>query len=81
MDVTVRLYAGVREKAGRASLTVAVAEPADVAAVRVALAEACPAIREQLPFCRVALDDDFATDDAALGAGATVDVIPPVSGG
>jgi molybdopterin synthase catalytic subunit len=76
--VTARLYAGVRERAGVAELTV---EGADVAAVREALAAACPAIAEQLAFCRFAVDDEFVGDDAAVGAGATVDVIPPVSGG
>jgi molybdopterin synthase catalytic subunit len=76
--VTVRLYAGVRERAGVAELAV---EGTNVAAVREAVAAACPAIAEQLGFCRFAVDDEFVGDDAAVGDGATVDVIPPVSGG
>ncbi len=78
MTVAVRLYAGVRERAGKARLDV---EAKTVAAVRAALAAACPAIAPQLPFCRFAVDDEFVADDAAVKPGATVDVIPPVSGG
>jgi molybdopterin synthase catalytic subunit len=78
VTVAVRLYAGIRERAGKAQLDV---EGRTVGAVRVALAKACPAIAAQLPFCRFAVDDEFAADDAALRPGATVDVIPPVSGG
>ncbi len=78
MTVAVRLYAGVRERAGIAKLEV---EAKTVAALRAALARACPAIAEQLPSCRFAVDDEFVADDAAVRAGAVVDVIPPVSGG
>ena len=76
--VTVRLYAGVRERAGAAELHV---EGTTVGEVRAAAAAACPAIAGQLPFCRIALDDEFVEDTAAVGPGAVVDVIPPVSGG
>jgi molybdopterin converting factor small subunit len=78
MSVAVRLYAGLRERAGAAELTV---EGADVAAIRAAIAAACPPIAEQLAYCRFAVDDEFVGDDAAVRDGATVDVIPPVSGG
>jgi molybdopterin converting factor small subunit len=78
MSVAVRLYAAVRERAGVAELSV---EGGDIAAIRAAIAAECPAIAEQLAFCRFALDDEFVGDDAAVADGATVDVIPPVSGG
>ena len=78
MSVTVRLYAGVRETAGRAEVSV---EGASVAEVRDALAALLPAIARQLPYCRYALDDAFVTESTAVPDGATVDVIPPVSGG
>ena len=81
MQVTVRLYAGVREKAGCGSLALDLPEGADVRAVRDALAAACPSIRDQLPFCRLALDDDFAAEGDTVAPGSKVDVIPPVSGG
>ena len=78
MAVTVRLYAGVKEAAGRSELSV---EGASVAEVRDALAAALPVVASQLAYCRYALDDTFVSDDAAVPDGATVDVIPPVSGG
>ena len=78
MSVSVRLYAGVRESAGTAELSV---EGGDIAAVRAALAVACPGIADQLPFCRFAVADEFVGDEAVVSDGATVDVIPPVSGG
>ena len=78
MSVTVRLWAGVKEAAGQAEVTV---DGATVAEVRAALATAVPAIAERLGYCRYALDDAFVADDAAVPDGATMDVIPPVSGG
>jgi len=78
VTVAVRLYAGVRERAGTGRIEV---DGKTIAAVRAALAAACPAIREQLAFCRFAVDDEFVADDADVKPGAVVDVIPPVSGG
>ncbi|MHC4960286.1 MAG: MoaD/ThiS family protein [Planctomycetota bacterium] len=78
MSVTVRLWAGVKEAAGQAELSV---DGATVAEVRAALAAAVPAVAERLAYCRYALDDTFVAEDAAVADGATVDVIPPVSGG
>jgi len=78
VSVRVRLFAGVKERAGTATLIV---EGATVSAVRAAVAEACPAIADQLAYCRFAVDDVFVTDDAVVPEGGAVDVIPPVSGG
>ena len=73
-----RLYAGVKEKAGAVSWEV---EASTVAEARDALAKACPPIADQLAACRFALDDVFVEDTTPVPVGATVDVIPPVSGG
>jgi len=78
MSVKVRLFAGLREAAGRTELEV---EAGCVARLREALAEACPAIAGRLRFCRVAVCNEFVGEDAAVADGATVDLIPPVSGG
>jgi len=74
----VRLFAGLREAAGRAELEV---EADCVAKLREALAEACPPLAGRLRSCRVAVRDEFVGDDAPVQDGATVDLIPPVSGG
>jgi molybdopterin converting factor small subunit len=78
VTVAVRLYAGVRERAGKSRIEV---DGRTIAAVRAAVAAACPAIAPQLAFCRFAVDDEFVPDDAVVKPGAVVDVIPPVSGG
>lgn len=78
MTVAVRLYAGVKERAGKARFDL---DGKTIAAVRAALATACPVIAQELAYCRFALDDEFVADDALVRPGAVVDVIPPVSGG
>ena len=78
MPVTVRLFAGVKEKAGRAAFEVS---GSTIAEVRDALAAACPDVAGLLPACRFAMNDEFVNEDSATPDGATIDVIPPVSGG
>ena len=78
MAVTVRLYAGIREAAGRSEMSL---DGATVAEVRDSLAAALPDVADRLAYCRFALDDTFVGDDAAVPDGASIDVIPPVSGG
>jgi molybdopterin synthase sulfur carrier subunit len=78
VSITVRLFAGVKEKAGVPTLVV---DSASIGALRPALAAVCPAIEPQLAPCRFALNDEFVDDEIALEDGATVDLIPPVSGG
>jgi molybdopterin converting factor subunit 1 len=78
VTVSVRLHAGVREQAGTATLSV---EGKTVAAVRDALAAKCPVIAPQLRSCRFAVNDEFVDESSPVPPGATVDVIPPVSGG
>ena len=78
MTVSVRLFAGVKEKAGVPALEV---QGSTVAELRAALAAACPPIAPQLGACRFALNDEFVDESTPVPDGATVDVIPPVSGG
>ena len=78
MAVTVRLYAGIREAAGRSEMSL---EGATVAEVRDSLAAALPDVADRLAYCRFAVADEFVGDETAVPDGASVDVIPPVSGG
>jgi molybdopterin converting factor subunit 1 len=78
MGITARLFAGVRERAGRQTIEVGGATIADV---RASLAEKCPPVAELLASCRFAMNDEFVEDDTRIPDGTTVDVIPPVSGG
>lgn len=78
--IHVLYFAGAREAAGAARETLE-RVPATVADLRRALTEAHPALGRILPRCRIAVDQEFAEDDAPLRDGAEVAVVPPVSGG
>lgn len=80
MALVVLYFAGARDAAGAARETLPVA-PATVGALRRALADAHPRLAPILARSRIAVDQEFAPDEAALRDGAEVAVVPPVSGG
>ncbi len=80
MAVVVLYFAGARDAAGVARETLAAAPPT-VGALRRALEEAHPRLGRVLPRCRVAVDQEFAPDEAPLRDGAEVAIVPPVAGG
>ena len=82
MIVSVRLFATLRERAGRDSLELELADGATAADALAALA-AEPKLTElveRLPV-RLAVNREYASDETPLHAGDEVAVIPPVSGG
>ncbi len=80
MSIQILYFAGAREAAGASRETLERA-PATVAELRRALEGAHPALARILPRCRIAVDQEFAPDDAPLRDGAEVAIVPPVSGG
>lgn len=81
MDVTVRLFASLREHAGAGSLTLELADGATVADAIVALrAGALAGLPEKAPFV-TAVAREYVTVDHALAAGDELALVPPVSGG
>jgi molybdopterin synthase catalytic subunit len=80
MAILVLYFAGARDAAGTARETLD-RPPATVGELRRALAAARPALARVLPRCRIAVDQDFAEDDAPLRDGAEVAIVPPVAGG
>ena len=76
MEVTVRLFAMLRERAGAAELALELPEGASVAD---ALAE-LSALAEGLPLV-MAVNREYASEDTVLSAGDELALIPPVSGG
>jgi molybdopterin synthase catalytic subunit len=78
--VVVLFFSGARDAAGTGRETLAVV-PATVGALRRALAEAHPRLGPILARSRLAVDQEFASDEAPLRDGAEVAIIPPVSGG
>jgi molybdopterin converting factor small subunit len=82
VHVTVRLFALARQRAGRAELVVDVPEPATVGALKRALAANVPELAPLVPQLMIAIDAEYAGDEARrIPAGAEVAAIPPVSGG
>jgi|SoiMethySBSTD1v2_1073268.scaffolds.fasta_scaffold5493277_1 molybdopterin converting factor subunit 1 len=81
MEVTVLLFASVAEKAGTRRLTVP-SEPGDtVAHVRDRVLERFPQLESSLPTLLYAVDEEYVKEWAPVPAGATLALIPPVSGG
>ena len=81
MEVTVLLFASVAEKAGTRRVTVP-SEPGDtVAHVRDRVLERFPQLESSLPTLLYAVDEEYVKEWAPVPAGATLALIPPVSGG
>jgi molybdopterin converting factor subunit 1 len=81
VQVSVRLFALARERAGRSELSLQLPEPATVAHLKQALATACPELAPLVPNLMIAVDAEYAGDDQPIRPGAEVAAIPPVSGG
>ena len=78
--VRVNLFAGMAEAAGGRHLDIDW-HGGSVADLRAAVAAACPAVATLLSRSAVAVGGRYAPDQAAVGAGMDVAIIPPVSGG
>ncbi len=80
MQVRVLLFGSLREAAGARELSVTLAERAVVRDLRASMASQ-PAFQKLAGRLRVAVNREFAADDAALADGDEVAFLPPVSGG
>jgi len=82
MQVQLRLFAVLRERAGRESLSLELDEGATVADAIVAAARepGLGEVLEKMPV-RAALNREYVDDDAVVGPGDELALIPPVSGG
>jgi len=78
---TVRLFAVARERVGRGEITVELPNGGTVADLRSALAEQFPPLAPIAARVMIAVDSEYADDAAVVPPGATLAVIPPVSGG
>jgi len=77
----VLLFASARVRAGSSTLVVELAEPANVADLKQAIAQACPALGGLMSSSRVAIDALYVDDDDPVRSTSEVALIPPVSGG
>jgi molybdopterin synthase catalytic subunit len=82
VDVTILLFATLKDAAGSKHVTIQVAgEHSTVADVRAALAERYPALRRPLESAIAAVNEEFAEAEDRIGPGDSVAFFPPVSGG
>src|SRR5690348_10025482 len=82
MTVTVRLFAILRERAGRDSVEIELPEGATVADAfeRLAAAPGLGELVERMPL-RMAVNREYVGEGATIAAGDELAVIPPISGG
>ena len=81
MTVTVLLFARLREMAGADKIQVPLGEHAKVVDLRTAIAESWPGLAGLVARSAVAVNGEYAEDEAILKPGDEVALIPPVSGG
>jgi MoaE-MoaD fusion protein len=82
MTVTVRLFAMLRERAGRDEIELELGDGSTVADALEALKDSSPLgeALERMPV-RAAVNREYVSDDSPLSPGDEVALIPPVSGG
>ena len=77
----VLLFARARELAGADAVEVELPSAATVGDLRKKLSESHPHLANLLVRCAVAVNNEYAGDEAPLPANAEVALVPPVSGG
>lgn len=80
-QIEVLLFAGLKQRVGASSVRIDVSFPTTVAGLLETLGAAYPQLGGQLSHCRVAVGQEFASDETPVEPGVEVAVIPPVSGG
>lgn len=81
ITITVLYFGAVKEATGRKSESITLEAGATGSDLLKAVGLAYPRIAEHLQSCITAIDDAYCDLAAAIPDGATVAVIPPVSGG
>ena len=81
MEVQIKLFATLKDRAGTDRITVSMAEPATVAILLDAVATAHPALADALPIAVVSVNKSFAAEETTVSPGDEVALFPPVSGG
>jgi molybdenum cofactor cytidylyltransferase len=79
--VRVRFFALARERAGRSEIDIELAGALRVKDLRAEIARRVPDLAPLMKNVMIAVDEEYADDDAQVKPGASIAVIPPVSGG
>jgi molybdopterin converting factor subunit 1 len=81
MQVSIQLFAAARDRVGRSSIQVELGDGATVADLRGRISADFPQLADIVPRAMLAVDTEYARDDARLRSTSDVALIPPVSGG
>lgn len=81
VNVTVLLFASVADRAGTRRVELPCAEGDTVATIRDRLLERYPQLAAAVPTLMYAINEEYARETDPVPAGATLAMIPPVSGG
>ena len=81
MIIAVKLFAAVKQLAGREIVEVDIPDGGPVHDLRAALTQSFPDLGKLLPHTHIAVDQQYAAADQTLHADSEVACIPPVSGG
>ncbi len=81
MEVEIRLFATLKDRAGRDRIRVAVPLPTTMRVVLQAASAAYPALAAALPTALIAVNKTFASQETAVQTGDEIALFPPVSGG
>ncbi len=81
MDVQIKLFATLKDRAGSSQVSVELPDEATVSALLDRLAAAQPKLAPALPTCLVAVNQEFAFGSTPIRSGDEVALFPPVSGG
>jgi molybdopterin converting factor subunit 1 len=81
MRVRLQLFARAKDLVGASSVTLELPEGATVAQLRRRLADEQPSLAALLERSVLAVNGEFADENAVLPTGAEIALLPPVSGG
>lgn len=81
MQLTIRLFATLKDRVGQGKVQIDVAAPATVQTMLAALSVAYPALGDSLPTALVAVNQSFAFAETAVQPEDEIAIFPPVSGG
>jgi molybdopterin synthase catalytic subunit len=81
MEIQIKLFATLKDKAGSNKITVTVKEPATVATLLAAAEKAYPTLATSLPIALVSVNKSYAGMETAVSPNDEVALFPPVSGG
>ncbi len=81
MTVPIQLFASLKDAAKTSQIAIEIPENATVAQLLDAVAREFPDMKKWLPHCRVAVNEEYASNGQIVRDGDEIALIPPVSGG